>query len=138
VIVLVLTVEVPLLNTVVDVVELLHEGIELLLLLAEGGLMSEDVRLPLALVLLFLVGGFLVPLPLSFPLASKHRSTKQSLPTPSSESELRSVEALPVADPESIQEGGYKHGTTTKQIIKSKLQIKAIIISLFNNFWLFF
>jgi hypothetical protein len=31
-----------------------------------------------------------------------------------------------VADPGSIQEGGYKHGTTTKQIIKSKLQIKAI------------
>jgi hypothetical protein len=31
-----------------------------------------------------------------------------------------------VADPGSIQEGGYyKHGTT-KQIIKSKLQIKAI------------
>jgi hypothetical protein len=31
-----------------------------------------------------------------------------------------------VADPGSIQEGGYKHGTTTKQIIKSKHQIKAI------------
>jgi hypothetical protein len=47
-IILVLIVEVPLLDAVVDVVELLHKGIELFLLLAEGGLMSEDARLPLA------------------------------------------------------------------------------------------
>lgn len=50
--------EVPSLDITIDAVEFLHEGVELFLLLAEGGLTSEDARL--ALVLLFWVGGHLV------------------------------------------------------------------------------
>jgi hypothetical protein len=50
----------PPLDTLVGAVDLLHEGVELFLLLAEGGFMSEDVCLALTLVLL-LVGGLLVP-----------------------------------------------------------------------------
>lgn len=45
-------------NITAYAVEFLHEGVELFLLLAEGGLTSEDARL--ALVLLFWVGGHLV------------------------------------------------------------------------------
>jgi hypothetical protein len=45
------------LDVAVDPVELLDESVELLLLLPEGGLLGEDARLTLALVLFFLVGG---------------------------------------------------------------------------------
>jgi hypothetical protein len=50
----------PPLNIVVDSVEVLHEGVELLLLLTKGGLTHQDARLVLALVLFFLIGGLLV------------------------------------------------------------------------------
>lgn len=48
----------PPLDITADVVEFLHEGIKLLLLLAEGGLASKDARL--ALELFFLIGSLLV------------------------------------------------------------------------------
>lgn len=51
----------PPLNIVVDSVELLHKGVELLLLLTKGGLTHQDARLVLALVLFFLIGVLLVP-----------------------------------------------------------------------------
>jgi hypothetical protein len=44
--------ETPPLDVPIDVIELLHEGVEFFLLLAEGNLTSEDVCLALALVLL--------------------------------------------------------------------------------------
>jgi hypothetical protein len=50
----------PPLNIIVDSVEILHEGVELLLLLTKGGLTHQDARLVLALVL-FLIGVLLVP-----------------------------------------------------------------------------
>jgi hypothetical protein len=50
----------PSLNILVGTTDLLHEGVELLLLLAEGGFSIEDARLTLALILLLLVGGLLV------------------------------------------------------------------------------
>jgi hypothetical protein len=49
----------PPLDTLVGVVDLLHEAVELFLLLAEGDFTSEDACLALTLVLL-LVGGLLV------------------------------------------------------------------------------
>lgn len=42
----------------VNPLEFTDEGIELLLLLSEGGLTSEDARLTLTMIFLFLVGGF--------------------------------------------------------------------------------
>jgi hypothetical protein len=55
-----LSLDTPPLDVPVGMVDLLHVGIELFLLLAEGGLASEDACLALVLVLL-LVGGLLVP-----------------------------------------------------------------------------
>jgi hypothetical protein len=57
--------EAPPLDITTDEVKFLYEGVEFFLLLAKGGLTSEDARLVLALVL-FLIGGLLVPAPLSF------------------------------------------------------------------------
>lgn len=57
------------LDVVVNPIELLDEGVELLLLLPKGCLMGEDARLTLALVLFFLVGDSMSPLPLSFLVA---------------------------------------------------------------------
>jgi hypothetical protein len=54
--------DVSLLDITIDAVEFSYKGVELFLLLAEGGLTSEDARLALALVLLFLIGDLLVPL----------------------------------------------------------------------------
>jgi hypothetical protein len=51
----------PPLNVLIGTVDLLHEGVELLLLLVEGNFTSEDACLVLALVLLLLVRGLLVP-----------------------------------------------------------------------------
>lgn len=45
----------------VNPLEFTDEGIELLLLLLEGGLTSKDARLALTLIFLFLVGGFHAP-----------------------------------------------------------------------------
>jgi hypothetical protein len=44
----------------------LDESVELLLLLPKGGLIGENARLALVLVLYFLVRGLLAPAPLSF------------------------------------------------------------------------
>lgn len=49
----------PPLHITVDIVEFLHKGIKLLLLLMDGGLTSKDERL--ALVLFFLIGVLLIP-----------------------------------------------------------------------------
>lgn len=50
-----------LLHVVVDFVEPAYKGAEILLLLSETFLTSEDSCLTLVLVLLFLVGGFSIP-----------------------------------------------------------------------------
>jgi hypothetical protein len=55
-----LNLEAPPLDIPVGAVNLLHEDVELFLLLAEGGFTSKDVCLALVLVLL-LAGGLLVP-----------------------------------------------------------------------------
>jgi hypothetical protein len=49
------------LHVVVDFVEPAYEGVDILLLLLESFLTSEDLCLTLVLVLLFLVGGFFIP-----------------------------------------------------------------------------
>jgi hypothetical protein len=49
----------PPLDIIVDAVEFLHEGVELLLLLTEQGLSRQDALMALSLVLL-LIGGLLV------------------------------------------------------------------------------
>lgn len=56
-----LSLQAPPLDVPIDAVKLLQEGVELLLLLAEGGLAGEDACLALALVHLLLVAGLLVP-----------------------------------------------------------------------------
>jgi hypothetical protein len=47
-------------RVIVNPIQLLDRGVELLLLFLEGGLADEDARLTLALVLFFLVRGLLV------------------------------------------------------------------------------
>lgn len=54
------------LDVIVNPIELLDESVELLLLLPKGGLIGENARLALVLVLYFLVRGLLAPAPLSF------------------------------------------------------------------------
>jgi hypothetical protein len=81
--------EAPLLDITIDAVEFLHDGVELFLMLAEGGLSSEDVCIALALVLLLLIRGLCVSLPLSF-LGGV--ATKQALSGASSTSKLALVE----------------------------------------------
>lgn len=56
-----LSLQAPPLDVLIDAVELLQEGVELFLLLAEGGLAGEDACLALALVHLLLVAGLLIP-----------------------------------------------------------------------------
>jgi hypothetical protein len=55
--------EAPPLGIAIDVVEFLHEGVgvKLLLLLTKGGLARKDACLVLTLVLFFLIGDLLVP-----------------------------------------------------------------------------
>jgi hypothetical protein len=55
-----------LLYVTVNSIELMNERVELLLLLLEGVLASKDARLSLALILLSLDGGLIVPMPLLF------------------------------------------------------------------------
>jgi hypothetical protein len=63
---MVIRLEAFLLDVVVNSIELTKESFELLLLLSEGILASEDARLALALILLLLEGGSSSSLPFSF------------------------------------------------------------------------
>lgn len=52
------------LDVALNPIEFTYEGVELLVVLMEGGITGKDARLALALVLFFLVRGLLVPSPI--------------------------------------------------------------------------
>lgn len=68
----------------------MNESVKHFLLLLEGGLVSEDAHLAMALIFLLLDGGLIIPLPLSFHGGA---ATKKALSNASSVSELAPVKA---------------------------------------------
>jgi hypothetical protein len=101
-----------LLDILVSVINFLHEGVELLLLLVEGDFTSEEVCLALHWYSSSWLGASLFPSPLSF---RGRVATKQALSSTSSVLEFASVETRLQSSSSRLRMGeGCRSATTTR------------------------